>query len=312
MKKLKLLHIALGDHNTGLWSSFDKVFETTHFNWIPYKDDIASLNQKIMRRFNKIRPDVVFMQIQKAGVINLDTARKMTAKSYTINWTGDVRFPFPEWFFDLGKEISLSLFSNMFDVRLMKEKGINADFLQVGFDPVIFHPFGEVAPTPKIIFMGSNYLNNQSFPLSRLRCEMVTALRAQFGGHFKVFGSGWENIIPDAEFLDLHQEAQAYRSCDIAISLSHFDYGRYSSDRIFRLMGSGAFCLSHQYKEVEKDFIINEHIATWSNISELIEKINYYLVNIYERELIRMNGCKYVREECNWDKRMLELRNLIP
>jgi spore maturation protein CgeB len=312
MKKLKLLHIALGDHNQGLWSSFDKVFDATHFNWIPYKDEVEKLNKKIMQKYHQVKPDVVFMQIQKAGIISLNTARNMSKNSYTINWTGDVRYPLPDWFVELGREISLSLFSNMFDVRIMKEKGVNADFLQVGFDPTVFHPFGENAPTPKVIFMGSNYINSHSFPLSRFRYEMVTALRAQFGAKFKVYGSGWNDVIPDAEYLDIHQEAKAYRSCDIAINLSHFDYGRYSSDRIFRLMGSGAFCLSHQYKEVEKDFIVNEHLATWSNIPELIEKVNYYLHNVYERENMRMNGCKYVREECSWDERILELRNLIP
>jgi spore maturation protein CgeB len=311
MKKPKLLHIALGEHNQGLWSSFDKHFEATHYNWIPLKSDPEKLNKEIMKLYRKIKPDVVFMQIQNEGIISMKTARDMTKGSYTINWTGDVRFPLPNWFAELGQEISVSLFSNMHDVRVMNELGINADFLQVGFDPKIFHPFGKKDDTPRVIFMGSNYLNSQSFPLSQLRFDMVRRLKQEYGELFTAYGGGWKELIPEPKFLQVNEEAQAYRTCDIAINLSHFDYGRYSSDRIFRLMGSGAFCLSHQYKEIEKDFIINEQVATWSNIEELIQKINYYLNNPYERELIAMQGCKHVRENCNWDERFLELKNMV-
>jgi spore maturation protein CgeB len=311
VSKPKLLHIALGDHNQGLWSSFDKEFQTTHFNWVTLNSDIPSLNNKILELHRNIKPDVVFMQIQGADIIYIETARELTKTSYTINWTGDVRYPLPNWFIELGKVISLSLFSNMYDVRVMKELGLNSDFLQVGFDPKVFHPFGQQIEAPKVIFMGSNYITTQSFPLSQLRVEMATRMKNEFGSNFTVYGSGWEGIIPDAKYLDVHQESNAYRSCDIAINLSHFDYGRYSSDRIFRLMGSGAFCLSHQYLEIEKDFVINEHLVTWSNIDELIEKTKYYLSNVFERELIRMNGCKYVRSECNWDVRINELKKLV-
>ena len=97
MKKLKLFHIALGDHNQGLWRSFEKYFDTTQYNWIPLNEDVEKLNREIMKRFNKIKPDVVFMQIQKADVISISTAKKMTKKDDTIQWTGDVRFSVTNW-----------------------------------------------------------------------------------------------------------------------------------------------------------------------------------------------------------------------
>lgn len=312
MKKRTLLHIALGTHNEGLWKSMEKEFDTIHYNWLEDKESVEKINKKILSLHKKHKPDIVFMQIQSEGIIKLDTAKKITKTSFTINWTGDVRFPLPDWYIQLGKEISLTLFSNMFDVRIMKEMGLSADFLQVGFDPKVFHPFGEHNSASKIIYMGSNYLGSlHNFPLSRLRYDMVGRLKTEFGNQFTVYGNGWDGIQDDVQYLDVKQEATAYRSCDIAINLSHFDYGRYSSDRIFRLMGSGAFCLSHAYKDIEKDFVINEHISTWSNLDELVDKIRYYQQNIYERELIRMQGCKFVREKCNWDVRFKELNHLI-
>ena len=310
MKK-KLLHIALGNHNTGLWKAFDNNFETKHYNWSEDSTDIQKVNQKILQYHNSFKPDVVFMQIQKEGIIDIETAKKITKSSFTINWTGDVRYPLPQWFIDLGKHISITLFSNMKDVLLSRKAGINADFLQVGFDPEVFTNYGAINKTPAIIFMGSNYIQNNKFPLSQYRIDLVNKLYQTYGNDFMVYGGNWEQVVPNSVFLKQHEESMAYRSCKIAISLSHFNYGRYSSDRIFRLLGSGAFCLSHNYEGIENDFIIKRHLDNWNDLDELIGKINYYWKNDYERNLIAKEGCKFVRENCTWDKRMFELKKYI-
>jgi spore maturation protein CgeB len=310
MKK-KLLHIALGNHNTGLWKAFDNHFETFHYNWLEDIKDINEVNRKILELHQWFNPDVVFMQIQKEGIISTETAKKITSKSYTINWTGDVRFPLPNWFIDLGKNISITLFSNMKDVELSRKQGINSDFLQVGFDPKVFKTDSLIKKTPAIIFLGSNYINTHSFPLSQFRIDLVQKLYKHFGNDFMAYGSNWNNIVPNPSSLNLNEESIAYRNCKIAINLSHFNYERYSSDRIFRLLGSGAFCLSHNYNGIQNDFQIKKHLDIWSDFDELILKINYYWANDYERELIAKQGCKFVRNNCTWDKRMIELKNNI-
>lgn len=310
MKK-KLLHIALGNHNTGLWKAFDTHFNTFHYNWSEDGNDIEKVNNKILELHKWFKPDIVFMQIQKAGVISNETAKVLTDKSFTINWTGDVRYPLPNWFIDLGKNISITLFSNMKDVQLSRKQGINSDYLQVGYDPKLFNCDGLINKTPAIIFMGSNYINSHSFPLSQYRIDLVRKLHEYYGDDFNVYGGNWEHFIPNSRYLNRNEESIAYRSCKIAINLSHFDYGRYSSDRILRLMGSGAFCLSHNYKGIENDFKIKKHLDTWSNVDELITKINDYWSNDYKRELIAKEGCKFVFENCTWDKRMIELKNNI-
>lgn len=310
MKK-KLLHIALGNHNTGLWKAFDEHFDTLHYNWSENSNDVRCVNDKILELHRNFNPDVVFMQVQRGGIIDIETAEQITKSSYTINWTGDVRYPLPQWFVDLGKHISITLFSNMKDVQLSREKGINADFLQVGFDEELFNPFDRVNQTPDIVFLGSNYIDSKEFPLSELRKDLVQKMYSSFGNAFMVYGGNWEQYIPNPVFLNPEQESMAYRSCKIAISLSHFDYERYSSDRIFRLMGSGAFCLSHNYKGIENDFVIKKHLDVWNSLDELVDKCVFYLKNEYERKSIAKEGCKFVRENCTWDKRMIELKNMI-
>lgn len=310
--KLKLLHIALGNHNGALWKAFEKHFTTTHYNWLPKLESPKDVNNDIINLYNSVKPDIVWMQIQRGGIITEQTASYMSRNSYVANWTGDVRSPLPDWFVHIGKHISISLFSNMTDVLKMRALGLNADYMQVGFDEKIFTPFNQKQPNNQIVFMGSNYLGTEnSFPLSPMRQNMVQRLTNEFP-NFRVYGNNWQGITKKEDtYLDVHEESNIYRNSLMSVNLSHFDYDRYSSDRIFRMIGSGSFCLSHEYKNIEKDFEINEHVATWGNLDELVLKIRYYNQNHYERERIRMNGCNFVRENCNWDIRIQEFKNLI-
>ena len=310
MYKPKLLHISLGTHNQGLWRAFEREFETTHYNWKTYESQPPKINSDVLKLHKEIKPDYVFMQLQRPGIIFSETARQMTKTSKTINWTGDVRTPLPQWYIDLGREITVSLFSNMTDVRLMREKNVNSDYLQVGFDEKLFCPFYAPKNIPSVIFLGSNY-SYCNFPLSLLRSNMVESLKKRFKTQFCVYGNKWNNLSSGDNYLQPHEEAIAYLSSKIAINLSHFDYGRYSSDRMLRLMGSGGFCLTHEFEGIENDFIINKHIATWSTIDELIEKVGFYLANDYKREKIRKEGCTFVRQTCTWNHRIKQLKDLI-
>lgn len=311
MSKKKLLHISLGTHNQGMWRAFDNEFETIHYDWTPYKGDPGKINMQIISIFNNFQPDIVFMQLQEAGVVSVSTAQYMSESSITINWTGDVRYPIPEWYVVLGRYIDITLFSNMHDVDIFQKIGINAGFLQVGFDERVFTPIGSKNNYPDIIFLGSNYEQTSKFPLSLLRLQMVQTLRRRYGGRFMAYGFNWRQTGCGEHFLYIPQETEAYRSCKIAINLSHFDYGRYSSDRLLRIMGSGAFCLSHHYKEIEKDYTIGEHLDTWKTIDGLINKIEYYLNNPTERNLIREKGCDYVHKNFTWNNVMIELKKIL-
>jgi len=309
MKK-KLLHISLGSHNKEMWNSFDRHFETVHIDWTILQNNPEELNSEVRKLFDSFNPDVVFMQLQQEGVIDVFTATYMSKSSIVLNWTGDVRFPIPDWYKKIGRCIDITLFSNMNDVDTFNSIGINANFLQVGFDENIFNPDGELhSHYPDIVFLGTNYLNE--FPLSSFRIQMVKKLKEVYGRDFMVYGSNWKKIIGTEQFLHPIQEAEAYRSSKISINLSHFNYGRYSSDRMLRMMGSGGFCLSHHFTDIEKDYKIGKHIDTWTGIDSLIDKIEYYLDYDEAREKIRKEGCNFVRENYTWDKVMLELKKII-
>jgi spore maturation protein CgeB len=309
----KLLHISLGSHNKEMWKSFDRNFDAIHIDWTVYKNSSIDLNQEIIKIFNYFKPDVVFMQLQQGDIISIPTAKYMSESSIVLNWTGDVRHPIPSWYAEMGRNIDMTLFSNMTDVDTFNIMGIPANYLQVGFDENMFHPEGEKHHHyPDIVFLGSNYIGSTvPFPLSSLRVQMAKRLKSRYGQNFMAYGNNWQSIIGKEQYLHHQQEGEAYRSSKISINLSHFDYGRYSSDRMLRMMGSGGFCLSHHFKDIEKDYEVGKHLDTWTSIDSLISKIDYYIDNEEEREQIRQDGCKFVRDNYTWNNVMIELKKII-
>lgn len=242
--------------------------------------------------------DVMFLQIQAPNIINPQVAHVLKDKGIKVfNFTGDVRQPLPQWYLDLAPYV-VTLFTNEDDAEVVKKAGHDAHYFQIGYDQNIYKPSGDKGEF-EIVFMGNNYKN--TFPLSALRELMVEHLEKRYGKRFQVFGSGWENGIN----LNYQQqeEAKIYRGCKAAINLSHFNLKKYSSDRIFRIMGCGAPCLSHAYPDVYTEYERGEHLLTWSNFQELDFMIDECLNHDY-RITMGEAGQKHVEKYFTWDYRI--------
>ncbi len=166
---MKILQIALGNQ-FDIQNALSDIGDVIYFDWSGRE---RSFNSDIRSLVDTHKPDFVFMQLQTPNIIRVDTARYLSSKTKVINWTGDVRHPLPNWFIEIGKHIHLTLFTNMTDVETARARGINADYLQIGFPNDIFKPDGDVRNEADIIFMGNN---NGAFPLSGLRRTMVARI----------------------------------------------------------------------------------------------------------------------------------------
>ena len=290
----------MGVQNPDLQKGLNSVFECVHFDWTVYSLNSDLLQTNLLNEFNKFKPDVVFMHLQSGDVLNISTIQYMASSSIVVNWTGDVRYPLPHHYLEIGKYINCTLFTNMNDVDTCFANEVNADYLQVGYDSNNFTPYGDVNENyQQILFLGSNYKNTYSFPLIEYREEMVKKLKLKFGNYFGLYGNFW-NGLSNGVINNYYEEGKAYRSCKIAINLSHFAYRRYSSDRLYRILGSGTFCLTHYYPEIEKDFINGKDLVIWENLQDLENKINYYLNNEEERKIIAKNGYEKVINNYTW------------
>ncbi len=305
---MKLMHIGLCVQPApfnGLQTAFIDVLGQENYAEISTGE--KDLNIKARKLFNEFKPDVVFMQIQAPNIIDPLLVRDFGRSAKVINWTGDVRHQVPQWMVEIAPSCITS-FSNETDVNTMVARGFNSKYLEIGYDPLRYTPEGEKRQVPEIVFMANNY-GRDYFPLSNFRADIVNKLTKQYGTRFGVFGNGWTMAKGNCN-ADQRDESAHYRGAKIAINCSHFNYARYSSDRLLRILGSGTFCLSHHYNGIEQDYIPTKHLDTFNTIDGLIHKINYYLEHEEERNAIAKAGNELVLNRntfTHYVKNILEL-----
>lgn len=281
----RCLHIGMSvcpDHHG---SGLKQAFEAKGWEYHEIPTQAQDLNFRIINFANTHKPDLIWVQIQSDG-ISPEAIKALKANGgFIVGWSGDKRhkveecyFRYAQWGFDL------TTFSNQEDIDIVRKCGYDADFLQIGISPDIYSINGPINSLAPLVFMGNSFSH---FPLSGLRREMVRELKRTYGDNFKAFGNG----MPDGNFNSSQRdEAAVYRGAKIGINLSHFDSERYSSDRLFRMIGTGIMVLSHRYKGIEQDFEIGTHLDVWDDLNDLKQKINYYLHNENKRAEIAKNG----------------------
>jgi hypothetical protein len=271
-----------------------KAFLANSDGYIELSTGEKDVNRKAIAMAKAFKPGIIFMQIQAANIIHLETVKELKKTgAFIINWNGDIRDATPQWMIDMAPYIDRTLFSNLRDAGNV----VNGGYLEIGYDPEIYNPVGDSLVLPEIGFFGNNY-GSSKFPLSRMRIQMDNLLQRHFRGRYGVYGNNWHNCSGNFNHSQA-EEAKAYRGIKIGINLSHFDEPKYSSDRIYRIMGSGVLCLAKEYKEMP--FIDGVHLRTWKTLPELIGLIKYYLEHEDERKQIAMQGNEFVNENYTFD-----------
>lgn len=273
--------------------------------WTAIPNNTENLHKKTIEVSNDFKPDLTLLHVQTPGVYSAHVLSQL--HGYVINWTWDYREPTPPWMIECGGSVDLTGFTNEVDVKIMTDLGHNSAFIQGGFDDRIYKPVGSIGKYPEIVFIGNNYpKDDYTFPLADYRTSMINMLITKYGDKFGIYGFGWNNGLNNFMYRP-EKEAECYRSCKIAINLSHFDAERYTSDRLFRLLGSGAFCLTKWYPSIDKDFTDGVHLRVWHDFDELNELIEYYTDND-ERRTIAQNGCNLAHEKFTWNHMVLRMK----
>lgn len=297
---MKILHAgctATGEPMNG----FQKALVKVSYEYREINAASAHKTEELLRVNSELQPDIVFFQYQTDGVVLPSVMARMKQENpngWFVNYTGDVRFPLPDHYIHTGKQIDCTLFCNYTDVWEARKQGVNAEYLQYGYDPEIYYPATPTYLAQDIVFLGNNYVSQ--FPLSIKRAQMVDFLKKTYGHRFGVYGTNWPGANGNL-MGDQHGEARLYQGCKIAINLSHFDYERYSSDRMFRIMGSGALCLTHRYAGLHLDFESGREVVAWDSFEHMKEQIDYYLTNEEERKRIAAAGQQKVSKTHTFD-----------
>lgn len=306
---MKLLHIGLCVNYAD--SSFPNAFINVlgKENYFELSTNEDNLNVKILQKFNEYKPDVVFFQIQAENIVSNQTFDYLKSNgAFVINWTGDKRNSVPEWMIDCAPFVNLTAFSNMEDVRQMKNLGYDSEYLEIGYDENIYNPVGSSYNDYEVLFMANNY-GAGYFPMSQFRIDIAENLKNKYQS-FGLFGSGWNKGNGNVNHSQ-HEEAKWYRGCKIAINCSHYNVARYNSDRLLRILGSGTFCLSYKHPEMEQDYENYKDLVYFESIEDLNNKIDYYLQNEDERKQIAYNGQQLVLNRNTFKHQIINIIKLI-
>lgn len=263
------LHIGMSSLPNGHAVGLKKYFESIGWKYIDINTGNPELNRVIQEYAVSYKPDLTWIQIQDRGITKYSIQALKNNGSYIIQWCGDKRHRTPDCYFEYCQMgVDLTTFSNMEDIQNVSGCGYDASWLQIGYDENIYNTTGPIDHQADIVFMGSNFTH---FPLSGLRRDMVNELKRTYGDRFKAYGSGQ----PDGSFMgNQHGEAAVYRGAKIGINLSHFDSPRYTSDRMFRMLGCGVCVLSHGFQNMDDDF---KNVLGWCDLDQLKTMIDYLL-----------------------------------
>lgn len=259
-----------------------------------------NFDQELIRMAKEQASDLIILQLQSPGMISKETCAKLARNSFVININGDAREITPPFMLDLGEVIQMTCFSNERDVKNCRDYGINAEFLAYGIDPLRYNKHNVImSDIPEIVFFANHYSDHQ-FPLSHFRRNIVESMYSEFGDRFGVWGTGWTNARGNLNGDQL-RESIIYNNSKIALSISHFNYPRYCSDRLHRAQGSGIFTISHEFTDIHKDYRVGENIETFLDISDLIKKCYYYLENSQKRQKIADAGYELAHKNYTFD-----------
>jgi glycosyltransferase involved in cell wall biosynthesis len=298
MNLLRIVILGEEDPHYTITIAFQEKFDKVDTIWWNYHTP-ENLDLIVRQHFEANKYDAVFMQLQTDLAILPETVAYMSEKSLVFNWTGDVREEL-NYFTKYGSHV-ITLFTNETDVNKMISYGYRSDYLQTGYDHKYYYCTNEKYKYRQqgIVFCGNNY--SSKYPLSEYRIKAVRRLATVFKEHFVLYGSGWSEVgINSSGVSGNVQEARLYNYCSIAINLSHFNYKRYSSDRLFRELACGSMVLTHNFQDYEKDFVNEKHFAVWNDIDDLIDKCDNYLSDNKKAREIAYFGMQEAEKNYRW------------
>lgn len=173
--------------------------------------------------------------------------------------------------------------------------------------PVRFFPFGMA----KDIFNCNKELKDRNIDIASIgsndagfygkRRMAINAIKSHFASKYrlsldrKAYLHDLANIYGNSKIV-FNQSANTIKSINM---------------RLFEGMGCGALVFSDYVPGMEKLFIENTHYVSFKNQNELIEKMDYYLKNTEEAQIIATAAYEHLLNNHTYEHRANELLELI-
>lgn len=293
---MNVLH--LGFPNSAVYRAFARRHH--RYEYIDTSTSAVILDEQVCALVEECDINVVFIQAHRE-CLSVNCLKDLLIKQVNVfHYIWDVFDPMPQFVLDWASYCT-TFFTNKPDVQHFCKEGYDASFMPYGFDEGFFTPYGDTNDKwGKIVFMANNHEGR--FPLSNLRIQIVERLRKEFPNDFKVYGHGWGGLLCDNLMYRQSREAEAYRSCDLAINVSSYDREGYTSDRLLRAMGSGACVLSKKIQDGHPFGVHGETHLEWDTVDSLVSAIKVYLKRPEDRKRIGAAAADLVHRSARFDE----------
>ena len=278
------------------------------------KFSLAIINRNLVRLVKETQPHLILVTGgHRISRKSLRTLRE--GKFCLVLWTTDplrssdimfITAPYYDHVFCQGTEF----------VEALNALGLNGShWLPMACDPEIHHNVGltneEMRTFGKdVSFVGSYYPR---------RAEYLEKLN---GYNLGIWGPGWENLPMDSPLRSALMGSytmpetwrKIYSASKIILSIHYQDEHLrvfQASPRVFEALGCGAFVLTDQQKDVLALFEDGEHLVSFSDARDLIEKVDFFLNHFEQRQVIAEQGKLEVLKKHTYRHRLTELLAII-
>lgn len=314
IKDKSVLHIRIdsppGYKSDAIAAAFVELgFEYFGVDWhrLNYQFGKDIMRKMIREKVDEVKPDLVFAHIQNPEALDEETWDYLVRNSFVIHYTFDVRQSEEmQWMYDLASKVNYTFFASMEDVSRCKVRGIeNVGHSHSSCDMNQYKPLGKNIYAFDVVFVGNKYdSSNLKFPLAAQRQEMISVIDEKYNNRSMIYGLGQRGgmIQPDVE-------ANIYNFSRISLSQNNFNLTNYTSDRLWRIMASGSFCLTAYFPGIERIFEKEIHLDWFNDFDEMVRLIDFYLSDDKERKSIAECGMNFVRENHTWRHRIEDMLN---
>jgi len=184
----------------------------------------------------------------------------------------------------------------------------NPGYLQIGVDGELFRPVN-VPKTDQVVLLASHYSNVTSYGR---RVRAVGHLQSTIGSRFSVYGHGWVGWPSGRNLLHTTQEAAIYSAASAALSMSiRADLPRYTSDRLLRMLCSGALPIVEKFPDCEGLGLVDGvNCILWDGDLRQLDTI-LGGVSVGSHQEMRMAAADLGAKEHTWDIRVGDLLEVV-
>ncbi len=258
-----------------------------------------------LKQIENYNPDIVY--IQDLGVLKPEILKKV--KKYCKLLVGQIASPLPSNEHLKCFDLIITSFPHFVDK--FKKMGISSEYQKLAFESRVLDKIEKQKRIYDVTFIGSftPYHSEGTRILEEVCRHIPVHIWGQGLKYLSPFSPLRKNYHGEAWGLDMYK---ILAQSKIVIN-RHIDVsGDYANNmRLYETTGMGAMLITDHKKNLNDLFKVSKEVVEYKNSKDLIDKINYYLKNDKEREIIARAGQNRTLKDHTYEVRMKELSDIL-